>query len=65
MSDSALRAQLARLLDWELVVPTVADADAAAHSISDAGHPVERSAQGGGHVARDPWGTALRLVADR
>jgi len=55
----------ARLLDWELVVPTVADADAAAHSISDAGHFVERSSQGGGHVARDPWGTALRLVVDR
>jgi len=53
----------ARLLDWEVVVPTTADADAAAHSISDAGHPVERSEQG--HVVRDPWGTALRLVADR
>jgi len=53
----------ARLLDWEIVLPTVADADAAAHSISDAGHAVERSAQG--HVVRDPWGTALRLVADR
>jgi catechol 2,3-dioxygenase len=53
----------ARLLDWEVVVPTTADADAAAHSISSAGHPVERSDKG--HVARDPWGTALRLVADR
>src|SRR6478672_3828906 len=31
----------ARLLDWEVGVPTTADADAAAHSISDAGHPVE------------------------
>ena len=53
----------ARLLDWEVVVPTTADADAAARSISDAGHPVERSERG--HVVRDPWGTALRLVADR
>jgi catechol 2,3-dioxygenase len=53
----------ARLLDWEVVVPTAADADAAAQSISDAGHPVERSEQG--HTARDPWGTALRVVADR
>ena len=53
----------ARLLDWELVVPTAADADAAAKSITDAGHPVERSQQG--NVARDPWGTALRVVADR
>ena len=53
----------ARLLDWEVVVPTTADADAAADSISGAGHPVERSEKG--HVARDPWGTALRLVPDR
>ena len=53
----------ARLLDWEVVVPTAADADAAAGSIADAGHLVERSEQG--HVARDPWGTALRVVAGR
>ncbi len=53
----------ARLLDWEVVVPTTSDADAAAQSISDAGHPVERSTQG--HAVRDPWGTKLRLVADR
>jgi catechol 2,3-dioxygenase len=53
----------ARLLDWEVVVPTAADADAAARSISSAGHPVERSESG--HVVRDPWGTTLRLVADR
>jgi len=53
----------ARLLDWEVVVPTVADADAAARNIADAGHPVQRSEQG--HVVRDPWGTVLRLVADR
>ena len=53
----------ARLLDWEVVVPTVADADAAAHSISGAGHAVERSEQG--HVARDPWGTTVRVVPDR
>jgi catechol 2,3-dioxygenase len=53
----------ARLLDWEVVVPTAADADAAAQSISAAGHPVERSEDG--HVVRDPWGTALRLVPGR
>jgi len=53
----------ARLLDWEVVVPTTADADAAAQSISDAGHPVERSEKG--HAARDPWGTTLRLVGRR
>jgi catechol 2,3-dioxygenase len=53
----------ARLIDWEVVVPTTADADAAAQSISDAGHPVERSTQG--HAVRDPWGTTLRLVSDR
>lgn len=51
----------ARLLDWELVLPASADVDAAARSLEAAGHAVRRKA--GSAVARDPWGTAVRLVA--
>lgn len=49
----------ARLLEWEVVVPTEADAGAVIASIAAAGGPVETTATGG--VARDPWGTALRV----
>lgn len=49
----------ARLLDWELALPSVEDARAALGRLADAGHPVEETADGG--VVRDPWGTALRL----
>ena len=36
----------ARLLEWEVVVPTARDVADAARSISDAGHPVECSGTG-------------------
>jgi len=49
----------ARLLEWELGVPTVADAKAALASVEKSGAKVETTADGG--VARDPWGTAVRL----
>jgi catechol 2,3-dioxygenase len=49
----------ARLLEWEIVVPTDEDARGALESLAAAGHPVEPAAAGG--VARDPWGTALRI----
>jgi catechol 2,3-dioxygenase len=42
----------ARLLEWEILVPTPADALA---SLSQAGYAVEDG------VVRDPWGTALRI----
>jgi catechol 2,3-dioxygenase len=49
----------ARLLEWELVVPTRDAVDAALANLERAGAEVERS---GGHgVARDPWGTAVRV----
>ena len=57
----------ARLLEWELVVPTAGDAEAALGRLEAAGHAVERSHRGGdaagatGGLARDPWGTALRV----
>ena len=50
----------ARLLAWELVLPTVADVDAAAASLADAGHQVVR--EGSEVRANDPWNTTLRIV---
>lgn len=49
----------AKLLEWELVVPRAADAEAAARSLEAAGHAVRRD--GAGWLAADPWGTVLRL----
>lgn len=49
----------ARLLEWELRVPGAGAADAALESLRQAGAPVERDSDGG--VARDPWGTAIRI----
>ena len=51
----------ARLLAWELIVPTADGADAVLGRLEAAGHPVERIASGG--LVRDPWGTALRVRA--
>lgn len=48
----------ARLLEWELVVPSARDADETARSLETGGYQVERV---DGIVARDPWGTALRI----
>ena len=53
----------ARLLEWELVLPdATAVADASASLERHVG-AVERSPNGT-VLARDPWGTAVRLVAD-
>ncbi|CAN5512919.1 VOC family protein [soil metagenome] len=49
----------ARLLEWEILVPAVADARGALESLAAAGDAVEAAADGG--VVRDPWGTALRI----
>ncbi|HEX7545625.1 MAG TPA: VOC family protein [Gemmatimonadaceae bacterium] len=49
----------ARLLEWEVQVPTVEDAHAALESVAAAGHPVERDASGG--TVSDPWGTTVRV----
>lgn len=51
----------ARLLDWELLVPSVDAAEGAILSLESAGHAVERSADGA--LLRDPWGTTLRIRA--
>ena len=50
----------ARLLEWEIVVPTRKDADDAAKSVKDAGYDVR--SEEGEWTLTDPWGTSLRLV---
>ncbi len=49
----------ARLLEWEVLVPSVADADAAAQSLTAARRDV-RSDQND-WLAADPWGTVVRI----
>lgn len=50
----------ARLLEWDLVVPTAADAAAAATSLRAGGFEVSQNDRG--WLTRDPWGTALRIT---
>jgi catechol 2,3-dioxygenase len=54
----------ARLLEWELVLPSEEAVEAAAVSLEAGDHDLERSGPGN-VVARDPWGTAVRLRAGR
>jgi catechol 2,3-dioxygenase len=51
----------ARLLEWEIVVPTVKDVEQAGAAIAAAGFETRRD--GNDVAVRDPWGTQLRLVA--
>ena len=50
----------ARLLDWEIVVPDAATVERAAQSLENHGADVRR--EGKATVARDPWGTTVRVV---
>jgi catechol 2,3-dioxygenase len=49
----------ARLLEWELLVPTDEDAARALDNLERNGASVERAANGG--ATRDPWGIALGI----
>jgi catechol 2,3-dioxygenase len=49
----------ARLIEWEIVVPSAADVAAVEASVSK-GAAVER--QGASVLLKDPWGTAVRVV---
>lgn len=49
----------ARLIEWDLLVPSDADVEAGARSLQAAGYSVERG--GNGVVAADPWGTHVRM----
>jgi catechol 2,3-dioxygenase len=51
----------ARLLEWEIIVPSAADRDAAARSCEAAGYVAV--AEGESRVVSDPWSTTLRLIA--
>lgn len=53
----------ARLLDWEIRLPTPQDVRATAESLRSAGHDVVNVADG--VRATDPWGTAVRVVVGR
>jgi catechol 2,3-dioxygenase len=50
----------ARLVEWELVLPDAANVASAAASVEKSGGSVERSSDGS-VLARDPWGTPIRL----
>jgi len=52
----------ARLIEWELVMPDAASVSAAGASVEASGGTIERTPDGS-ILARDPWGTAVRLVA--
>jgi catechol 2,3-dioxygenase len=51
--------QDARLVEWEIVLPSASDVDAVAKSLSRTNGDVRRD--GTDAVARDPWGTQLRV----
>jgi catechol 2,3-dioxygenase len=50
----------ARLLEWELVLPSPADVDAAAASAAASGHGVQED--GADRLLTDPWGITVRIV---
>jgi catechol 2,3-dioxygenase len=51
----------ARLLAWDLVLPDATAVDEAAGRLTAAGYPA--TAEGAARIVRDPWGTAVRLLA--
>ncbi|HUR00736.1 MAG TPA: VOC family protein [Gemmatimonadaceae bacterium] len=53
----------ARLLEWEVLVPTDSDAADAAKSVKAAGYDVKE--ESGEWLLTDPWGTSLRLVPEK
>jgi catechol 2,3-dioxygenase len=52
----------ARLLEWEIIVPTKKDAEEASRHVKAAGYPVKE--ESGEWILTDPWGTSLRLVPE-
>ena len=51
----------ARLLEWEVQLPTLGDTAAALSNLEAAGHAVARDTGGG--TVNDPWGTKVRVRA--
>lgn len=52
----------ARLLEWELILPRAADAEAIAERVRASGYRAEADAED--WIAADPWGTRVRLTGD-
>ena len=52
----------AQLLEWGLVLPSIADVTAVGQSLRAAGHRTEHAA--GGFVTADPWHTRLRILTN-
>jgi catechol 2,3-dioxygenase len=61
-SASAPADDEARLIEWELLLPSSDDVDAARASLAGAEHAAAEQ-NDGSVIAHDPWGTALRLRA--
>jgi catechol 2,3-dioxygenase len=59
-APSANRAQL---VEWELIVPSDADAAAVERNLQSDGYVTERGA--GGVTTQDPWGTRVRIREER
>ena len=53
----------ARLLEWEVIVPTARDADGAARSLTSSGGSARQD--GADWLASDPWGTTLRVRGEQ
>ncbi len=53
----------ARLIEWTIELPARADVDATAESVQRAGYAVTREGDAAEFVARDPWGTQVRVRA--
>lgn len=58
-SEPPARDDEARLIEWELLVPSAGDADAARRSLRDANYDAQ--ATDGIVTAADPWGTRLSI----
>jgi catechol 2,3-dioxygenase len=54
--------QDARLIEWELALPTAADVAAVGERLAASGIAVTRTARG--ITAADPWGTTLRVIGE-
>ena len=52
----------ARLVEWHMLLPSQQDVEAAATSLEQSGYEVKHA--GDDRLARDPWGTRVRLLRD-
>jgi hypothetical protein len=56
-----LRGGPTRLLEWEILLPTLADVEGALSSLAETGALVESTPTGG--LAHDPWDVGVRFRA--